>query len=55
MNMHFPTDKHGHYTKSMQIKLFTTQLRNCIKYTKMTTSKNKSKRVKHLTSEWNQK
>ena len=25
MYMHFPTYKHGNYTKSMQIKLFTAQ------------------------------
>ena len=55
--MHSPTYKHGSYTKLLQIKLFTAKksLEMALKYTKMTKSKKTSKRVKNLTSEWNQK
>ena len=55
--MYSSTYKHGNYTKLMQIKLFTAQksIEIALKYTKMTKSKKTSKRVKKLTSEWNQK
>ena len=43
--MHYPTYKHGNYTKKMQIKHLTAykSIEIALKYTKMTKSKTTSK------------
>ena len=52
-----PTYKHGNYTKLMQIKLLTAQksIEIALNKANLTKSKKTYKRVKNLTSEWNQK